>query len=79
MKKQKQLTKAVIILALVCTFLAFWLVKVYAEHRAYTDEPNYTIYIHEDGRAQIDVRNIGLVNQEPDGNLIIEGDGEAIK
>lgn len=79
MKKQKQLTRALIVLALVCAILAFWLVKIYTSHRALTDEPNYTIYIEEDGRTQIDVRSINLVQQKHDGTLIIEGDGEAIK
>lgn len=74
MKKQKQLTKAVIILALVCTFMAFWLVKVYADNRTPTDGPNYSIVIYEDGTARVDVKNIGLINQEPDGDLVIEGD-----
>lgn len=79
MKRQRQLTKAVIVLAIVCTILGFWLVKVYSAERAYTDEPNYSITIYEDGRTQIDVRNIGLVQQKADGTLIIEGDGEAIE
>ena len=73
---QKKLTRAVAILALVCAILAFWLFKVYAGHKAYTDEPNYTIYIEEDGKAQIDVRSINLVKQKADGTLIIEGEGE---
>ena len=79
MKTQKQLTKAVIILALVCAFLGFWLVRIYGAERAYTDEPNYSITIYEDGKAQIDVRNIGLVQQKADGTLIIEGDEQVIQ
>ena len=74
MKRQRQLTKAVIVLALVCTFLAFWLVKVYDNNKAPTDGPNYSITIYEDGRAQVDVINVNLINQEPDGDLVIEGD-----
>lgn len=79
MKTQKQLTKAVIILALVCAIMAFWLVRIYGVERAYTDEPNYSITIYEDGKAQIDVRNIGLVQQKADGTLIIEGDEQVIQ
>ena len=71
---QKKLTRAVTILALVCAIMAFWLVKVYAENRTPTDGPNYSITIYEDGSAQIDVKSINLVNQEPDGDLVIEGD-----
>lgn len=78
MNTQKKLTKAVIILALVCAFLGFWLVKVYAEHRALTDGPNYSITIYEDGKARVDVINVNLINQEPDGDLVIEGDSEVI-
>ena len=57
----------------------FWLVKIYGAERAYTDEPNYTITIYEDGRTLIDVRNIGLVQQKADGTLIIEGDEQVIQ
>ena len=79
MKTQKQLTRAVIILALVCAILAFWLVRIYGAERAYTDEPNYTITIYEDGKTQINVRSIGLVQQKADGTLIIEGDEQVIQ
>lgn len=78
MKTQKQLTRAVIILALVCTILAFWLVRIYGAERAYTDGPNYSITIYEDGKARVDVINVNLINQEPDGDLVIEGDSEVI-
>lgn len=37
------------------------------------DDPNYDIYIFEDGSAEILVDNIGYVNQLSDGTLIIDG------
>ena len=78
MKRQRQLTKAVIVLALVCAFMAFWLIKVYSAGKAPTDGPNYSITIYEDGKARVDVINVNLINQEPDGDLVIEGDSEVI-
>jgi len=79
MKRQRQLIRAVIVLALVCVFMAFWLVRVYSTEKAMTDQPTYTIYIEEDGRAQIDVANIAYVQQKADGTLVIEGGGEPVE
>lgn len=75
----KRLKTATAVLALACLVLTGWLVGIYRNNKAITDQPNYTIYIEEDGKTEIIVRDIGLVRQKPDGTLIIQGDGKPVK
>ena len=75
----KRLKTSIAVSVLACIVLAGWLVAIYRDNKAITDQPNYTIYIEEDGRTEIIVRDIGLVQQKPDGTLIIQGDGKPAK
>lgn len=78
MKRQKRLVRAVAVLAIVDALLLLALIYAYRpqEGAPITDEPNYTLFIEEDGRATVNVEDIAYVRQEDDGTLVIQGDGQ---
>lgn len=70
---------AIVTYCLAVAAIVLLLACAYEPEKQIEDTPTYTVFIEADGQTTIEVKDIGYVQQETDGTLIIQGDGKPVK